>query len=181
MTERVIMAGFGGQGLMLLGKLLAQVAMEEGKNVTFFPSYGTEVRGGTANCHVIISDGEIFSPVVEDADSLITMNQASYARFCGLVKPDGVTFYNSSMVHPTSSNNGASLAIPATEIAANLGNTRVGNMVMMGAYNAMKKIVSTEGILEYLKKMLTGKKADLLEINCRALDHGREIYKRSGL
>jgi len=177
MTERVIMAGFGGQGLMLLGRLLAQVAMEEGKNVTFFPSYGTEVRGGTANCHVVISDGEIFSPVVEDADSLIIMNQASCERFNNRLKPDGVIVYNSSMVHPISKN-GDALAVPATETAVELGSTKVGNMVMMGAYNAMKEIVSVDGIIECLKKSLTGKKAALLEVNRKALERGREIYER---
>jgi len=177
MTERVIMAGFGGQGLMLLGKLLAQVAMSEGKNVTFFPCYGTEVRGGTANCHVVISDGEIFSPIVEDADSLIIMNQESCEKFESRLKEDGFIFYNSSMVHP-SNHNGCAVAIPATETAAALGNTKVGNMVMLGAYNAMKHIVSTEGIVEYLKKSLTGKKADLLKMNEQALERGKKIYEQ---
>lgn len=179
-TERVIMAGFGGQGLMLLGKLLAQVAMAEGRNVTFFPSYGTEVRGGTANCHVVVSDGEIFSPVVEDADSLIIMNQASCERFRASLAEGGVMFYNSSMVQPAGLS-GVSLAIPATEIAAELGNTKVGNMVMMGAYNAMKRIVSPAGIVAHLRRTLTGRKATLVGINEEALERGRAIYERSGL
>ncbi|NOZ22987.1 MAG: 2-oxoacid:ferredoxin oxidoreductase subunit gamma [Planctomycetes bacterium] len=177
MTERIIMAGFGGQGLMLLGKLLAQVAMQEGKHATFFPSYGTEVRGGTANCHVVISDDEIFSPVVEDADALIIMNQASCKRFEDRLKPDGWIVYNSSMVEPHNSN-GHSLGIPATQTAVELGSIKVGNMVMVGAYNAMKHIVSPDGIIEYLKRSLTGRKAPLVEINEKALARGREIFEQ---
>ena len=178
MTERVIMAGFGGQGVMLLGKLLAEVAMEERMNVTFFPSYGTEVRGGTANCHVVVCDGEIFSPVVEDADSLIIMNEASYARFHECLRPDGVMFYNSSMVRPEGGN-GRCMPVPATDTAVRLGSMKVANMVMLGAYNAMKDIVPDSKIIDVLRRSLTGRKAALLEINRQALDRGREIYERS--
>ena len=176
MTERVIMAGYGGQGLMLIGKLLAHVVMREGKHVTFLPAYGTEVRGGTANCHVVISTEEIFSPVVEVADSLLIMNQPSYDRFKGLLKPGGTLLINSSMVRPDAAANGAELvAIPATECASELGNTRVANMVMAGAYNSLKKLVSVPNLLTELQATLTGKKADLFEVNRQALERGAQF------
>ncbi|HHT9110127.1 MAG TPA: 2-oxoacid:acceptor oxidoreductase family protein, partial [Candidatus Brocadiaceae bacterium] len=90
MTEKIILAGFGGQGMMLLGKLLAQAAMTEGKYVTYFPSYGTEVRGGTAVYHLIISNEEIFSPLIEETDTLIVMNQPSYQKYKGMLKHQGL-------------------------------------------------------------------------------------------
>jgi 2-oxoglutarate ferredoxin oxidoreductase subunit gamma len=173
MTERVIMAGHGGQGLMLIGKLLSHVVMREGKHVTFLPTYGTEVRGGTANCHVVISTDEIFSPVVEVADSLLIMNQPSYDKFKGSLKPGGTLLINSSLVRPEGSVNGARLvAIPATECAAELGNVRVANMVMAGAYNALKKLVQVQSLLAELQATLTGKKAGLFEVNKQALERG---------
>jgi 2-oxoglutarate ferredoxin oxidoreductase subunit gamma len=173
------MAGYGGQGLMLIGKLLAHVVMREGKHVTFLPSYGTEVRGGTANCHVVISTEEIFSPVVEVADSLLIMNQPSYEKFKGHLKPGGTLLINSSMVRPDAVANGAELiAVPATEWASELGNVLVANMVMAGAYNSAKKLVSISNILAELKATLTGKKAGLFELNKRALKRGAALYPK---
>jgi 2-oxoglutarate ferredoxin oxidoreductase subunit gamma len=104
MTEKIILAGFGGQGMMLLGKLLAQAAMADGKQVTYFPSYGTEVRGGTAVYHLIVSSEEIFSPIIEEADTLIVMNQPSYQKFKGMLKPDGLLLLNTSMIKFNNSN-----------------------------------------------------------------------------
>ena len=179
MIERVIMAGHGGQGLMLIGKLLAHVVMREGKHVTFLPTYGTEVRGGTANCHVVISTEEIFSPVVEVADSLLIMNQPSCDKFKGCLKPGGTLLINSSLVHPDAANGAKLIAVPATECAAELGNVRVANMVMAGAYNALKKLVSTENLLTELQATLAGKKPGLFELNKQALERGAQYCIRS--
>jgi 2-oxoglutarate ferredoxin oxidoreductase subunit gamma len=179
MTERVIMAGSGGQGLMLIGKLLAHVVMREGKHVTFLPSYGTEVRGGTANCHVVISTEEIFSPFVEEADTLLIMNQQSYDKFKSILRPGGTLLVNSSMVHPAAAADGADLIqIPATECASELGNVRVANMVMAGAYNALKNLVQTANLLAELQATLAGKKAALFEINKKALERGEKFCPR---
>jgi len=160
MTERVIMAGFGGQGMMLLGKLLAAVAMDEGREVTFFPSYGAEVRGGTAHCHVVISDEPIYSPIVERADSLIIMNQPSYGKFRPRLKPGGLLLLNTSMADPDPAQERGSpcvyLSIPATDTANQLGNVRVANVVMLGAYAAVRPVLPSRAILAGLEAQLTG-------------------------
>lgn len=181
--EKVILAGFGGQGMMLAGRLLAQAAMLDGKYITFFPSYGTEVRGGTAHYHLIVSTEEIYSPVVEIADSLLIMNQPSYLKFKDRLKSGGALFLNSSMVEQActerserieNDNEHNIFKIPATEIASELGNVLVSNMVMMGAYNAVKKLIPAAKLLDYLQGMLVGKKASLFEINKLAIKHGEE-------
>lgn len=191
MTEKVILAGSGGQGMMLAGRLLAQAAMLDGKHITFFPSYGTEVRGGTAHYHLIVSTEEIYSPVVEIADTLLIMNQPSYLKFVGCLKFGGTLFLNSSMVVPPHLNplppqadgerdgvrgNSTIFKIPATEIASELGNVVVSNMVMIGAYNAIKKLVPAAKLLDCLQGMLAGKKASskLFEINRLAIKSGEE-------
>ena len=140
MLERVIMAGFGGQGMMFIGKLLAQAGMEEGFNVTYFPSYGAEVRGGTAHCHVAISDQPIYSPIVEEADALIIMNQPSYRKFRPCLKPDGLLILNSSMVEVKEEADAEVVAVPATELADEMGGVRVGNVIMLALYNEIKKL-----------------------------------------
>lgn len=179
-TEKVILAGSGGQGMMLAGRLLAQAAMLDGKHITFFPSYGTEVRGGTAHYHLIVSTEEIFSPVVEIADSLLIMNQPSYLKFKNCLKSGGILFLNTSMVEQVENDNEHSIfKIPATEIASELGNVLVSNMVMTGAYNAIKNLVPTEKLLNCLQGMLTGKKASLFEINRLAIKRGEECVLRS--
>ncbi|HHT9125101.1 MAG TPA: 2-oxoacid:acceptor oxidoreductase family protein [Candidatus Brocadiia bacterium] len=180
MIEKVILAGFGGQGMMLAGRLLAQASMLDGKHITFFPSYGTEVRGGTAHYHLIISTEEIYSPVVEIADTLLIMNQPSYLKFKDRLKSGGILFLNSSMVEQAendpelASGEHTIFKIPATEIASELGNVLVSNMVMTGAYNAVKKIVPAAKLLDCLQGMLTGKKASLFEINRLAIKRGEE-------
>lgn len=171
-TERIILAGFGGQGMMLLGKLLAQAAMVDGKKVTYFPSYGTEVRGGTAVYHLVISNDEIFSPVIEEADTILVMNQPSYLKFKGLLKPQGLLLLNASMIKSNTVPDAKVYTVPATEIASKLGNVLVSNIVMLGAYLAIKKIFSPDLILEQLQEMLKGKKGNLFVINKQALEKG---------
>ncbi|MGQ3686218.1 MAG: 2-oxoacid:acceptor oxidoreductase family protein [Candidatus Loosdrechtia sp.] len=174
-TERIILAGFGGQGMMLLGKLLAQAAMAVGKYVTFFPSYGTEVRGGTAVYHLIISDEEIFSPLIEVADTLIVMNQPSYQKFYGMLKPDGLLILNSSMITVQNHPEMKVYMIPATEIASKLGNVLVSNIVILGAYLAIRKLISADQILKQLRAILKQKKGELFTINKQALEYGMKV------
>src|SRR3989338_6411003 len=174
MTEKIILSGFGGQGMMLLGKLLAQAAMTDGKYVTYFPSYGTEVRGGTAVYYLIISNEEIFSPLIEEADTLIVMNQPSYQKYKDMLKPDGLLVLNSSMIKLSNLPDVKTYQVPATEIASKLGNVLVSNIVMLGAYLAIRKLFSTNQILNQLTVVLKGKKSDLFTINKQALESGIE-------
>ncbi|MFQ5962869.1 MAG: 2-oxoacid:acceptor oxidoreductase family protein [Candidatus Scalinduaceae bacterium] len=181
MTENVILAGLGGQGMMLLGRLIAQAVMLDGKNVTFFPSYGTEVRGGTAFYHLVVSEEEIFSPVIEEADSLVMMNMPSYLKFKSYLKPGGSLFLNSSMIDKIDNETGTTsiFKIPATEIANKLGNVVASNMVMLGAYNAVKKLVSIPIFLSCLKNVLKGNKAPFFEVNKLAIERGMEFINLS--
>ena len=184
MIEKVILAGYGGQGMMLFGKLLAQAVMMNGRYVTFYPSYGTEVRGGKAFYHVIISSEYIFSPMVEEADTLIIMNNPSFEKFRNCLVSDTHLFYNSSLVQLPEdiSNNINIYKIPATEIANDIGNVVASNMVMMGAYNCAKNLIPKSRFLYCLRTSLTGKKASLFDINKLAMERGEqyvlENYKK---
>lgn len=162
---------------MLLGKLLAQAAMTEGMYVTYFPSYGTEVRGGTAVYHLIISNEEIFSPLIEEADTLVVMNQPSYQKYKGMLKHQGLLLLNSSMTKLNDLPEASIHKIPATEIASKLGNVLVSNIVMLGAYLEIKKLFSVNLILDQLQEMLKGKKTNLFAINKQALESGMQVVK----
>jgi len=179
---RLLIAGFGGQGVLTVGKLLCMAAMREGKHVTYVPSYGSEVRGGTANCHVVISDGPVFNPLVEQPDSLIILNQLSYDRFAGQIRPGGLLVLNSSLVTPSSDqscgDDGARmLQVPATQTAAELGNVLVANTIMLGAFMQATHICRDESIFEALEQSLKGKKAELLQLNRRAYRAGAELAR----
>ncbi len=179
MSEKVILAGLGGQGMMLLGRLMAQAVMLEGKNVTFFPSYGTEVRGGTAYYHLTVSEEEIFSPVIEEADALIVMNLPSYMKFKNFLKPNSMLFLNSSMIDKIDNEMNIDVfRIPATKIANEIGNVVASNMVMLGAYNQVKNLVSIPVFLSCLKSTLSGKKARFFEVNKLAIERGAEFVKK---
>lgn len=179
MIEKVILAGLGGQGMMLLGRLIAQAVMLEGKNVTFFPSYGTEVRGGTAYYHLIVSEEEIFSPVIEEVDALIMMNLPSFLKFKNFLKPDSMLFLNSSMIGKIDNDMDIDVfRIPATKIANDLGNVVASNMVMLGAYNEVKNLVSLPTFLSCLKNTLRGKKEPFFEVNKLAIERGAEFVRK---
>lgn len=166
MEEKIIIAGFGGQGIMFLGKLICQAGMEEGYNVTFMPSYGAEVRGGTANCHVIISDSSIASPVITEATTLLIFNDPSLLKFEKNLVPDGFLLYNSSLVNVKPARKDIEISsVPATETAYKAGSTKSTNMVMLGRYAAYKKILSREKIIKNIKG-ISG------EINLKAFDAG---------
>ena len=174
--EDLIIAGFGGQGILFIGKLLAYAVMKEGKNVTWIPSYGPEMRGGTANCTVVVSDEEIGSPVITAPRSLIVMNNPSLEAFEPRLKTGGLLVINTSLVTLQPKRNDISIVcVPANKIAMELGNDRAANMVMLGAYIAKTKIAAKETILEALSSVLAKGKAELFELNKTAFEKGMEI------
>jgi len=175
MTTRVIVAGFGGQGVVLIGTLLAQAAMTQGKHTTFFPSYGAEMRGGTANCSVIVSDSEIASPVVNQPDCLIAMNIASLDKFELTVKPGGTVFINSSLIERgLTRKDVAEVRIPANQIADEAGSTRAANMVMLGGLVKKTGAVTLDSVIDGLSEVLSERAMALLEVNKKALARGFE-------
>lgn len=175
MTLRIIIAGSGGQGIMLLGKVLAQTAMGEGKRVTWLPSYGAEVRGGTSHSMMVISDEEIGSPYVEKADVLIIMNAPSMAKFKGRIKNGGLIILNSSLAGSCEKADTQVLKYPFTDIAIKLGNIKVANMVALGCFIAHKKVVSLESAFKAVLDMAPGDKKYLIEINKKALEEGMKL------
>jgi len=176
MNEELIISGFGGQGSLLVGKLLTYAAMLDGRHVTFLPSYGAEVRGGTAYSNVVISDEEIASPMISMADTLIAMNLPSVVRFEPAVAQEGLIFINSSLIEYEPDRKDVRIVrIPATEIADGLGNIKVANMVMVGAYLAKKEIPSRERVHEALGYLLPEHRRSLYEINCSAIEKGYKL------
>src|SRR4030042_3142987 len=158
MLIKTIFAGFGGQGVLSMGLNLAQAAMAEGKNVTYLPPHGVEVRGGTANCTVAISDEEIASPVSSSPDFVVAMNQPSVVRFQNKIHSGGVLIFNSSLVEVEISRGDIEIvAVPASEIAENLGNPKSANMVILGALTKKGNLVSLSTMIEELKSTLKNK------------------------
>ena len=173
MVEKNIFAGFGGQGMLLIGKFLAMANMLDGKHVSWLPSYGPEMRGGTANCSVMLSDEEIDSPLITRPTSLIVMNRPSLEKFEDKVVPGGSIFINSSMIDiKVKREDVNAYYVPCNEIAAELGNDKVSNMIMLGAYLGKSKCVEVETVLEALLEKLGQKKAKLIPLNREALLRG---------
>lgn len=178
MLKQVICAGFGGQGALSIGKSIIEAGMAEGLNVTWSPSYGPEMRGGTANCHVVLSDEPIGSPVFTRATGLIAMNYPSLVKFEPNVVPGGLILVNSSVVtEKVKRDDVRAYYIPSTDIATEIGNIKVANMVMMGAYLAATKAFKVETVEEMIKDMFTGSKAKLVPANIEALHRGMECIK----
>ena len=177
MTERIIIAGAGGQGIMVLGRVLAEAAMREHKFVTWLPAYGAEVRGGTAYCMVIISEQEIGSPFIDKADTLIVMNQPSLGKFKNRLYRKGLLIANSSLVKINIQNKGSLLQAPFTDIAVGLGNIKVANMVAVGCYAASKKNIHPETVIKVIIDMAPKDKLALVEINKQALLKGIELVR----
>jgi 2-oxoglutarate ferredoxin oxidoreductase subunit gamma len=176
MYQDVMIAGFGGQGVLLVGKLLAHAGMLEGKHVTWFPSYGAEIRGGTANCTVIIADQEIGSPLVQNPSAMLILNEASFKKFEPRIKPSGELFLNTSLVHqPPTRNDLHRIEIRANDIAEELGDIRIANMVMLGAFLRKTGVVALESVLTSLKSVLSSRRHDLLPLNEKALICGGEV------
>lgn len=175
--EEVIIAGFGGQGIMLAGKLLAQTAMNSGNEVTYMPSYGAEVRGGTANCMVVISEKEIACPVVGKPDSLIVLNKASLAKFGPRLKKGGLLIMNSSLIdeEPQLDDTIEIISIPVDELAVELGNKKAANMVALGAYLQRKGHLTIESAIEALTETIAERYHKTLPVNTDALRRGAEF------
>lgn len=179
--HRVFAAGFGGQGVLTLGKLLCLAAMNEGREVTYLPSYGAEVRGGTAHCHVVISPEQIFSPIVEVADSLIILNELSFERFGEMIRPGGLVILNSSLVDPgdyARTHEATVLALPATERAEQMGNVLVANVLLLGAFLAATGLCQDETARHALRQTLTGSKSKSLGVNLKAYDAGTAMAQQ---
>lgn len=180
-NPKILIAGFGGQGILLLGQTLAEAGMRHGWHSSWIPSYGPEMRGGTANCHVQISEKRIGAPVVETPDILIVMNQPSLEKFESTLKPGGLLIYNTSMIQIKPKRKDIDvLPIPATDIADKLGNLRVANMVVVGAVVEMTKILDLDIVMNSLKSTVKHKK--LLELNEQAIRKGVEFaqnYKQA--
>jgi len=171
-----MIAGFGGQGVLLAGKLLAHAGMLEGKRVTWFPSYGAEIRGGTANCTVIIADREIGSPVVERPSAMLILNEASFIKFEKRIRPGGQLFLNTSLVQqPSTRSDIGRIEIKANDIAEELGDIRIANMVMLGAFLKKTGVVALGSVLEALKAVLPPRRHSLLPLNEKALQCGGEV------
>ncbi len=176
MQQEVIIAGFGGQGVLFAGQLLAYTAMDEGKAVTWIPSYGPEMRGGTANCTVVISDEEIGSPFVKNPTAVIAMNKPSLDKFEMLVKPGGVLVVNSSMVdRPVERKDITVVNIPANEIAESLGSSRSANMVLLGALLGNLDLLPLEAVEKGLEGHLPERHKKFLQGNIEALKKGAEF------
>ncbi|MDI6605934.1 MAG: 2-oxoacid:acceptor oxidoreductase family protein [Candidatus Omnitrophota bacterium] len=172
MTKRIIIAGAGGQGIMLLGKVMAMVAMRKGKFVTCIPSYGAEVRGGTAHCTVVISDKEIGSPYIDQADALIIMNKPSLEKFKSRLKDKGLILINSSLVDGYSHRNSRVLLCPFTGLAIKAGNIKVANMVALGLFLSQSKVLDLKDVFGVISDIAPKEKRGLIEVNKLALEEG---------
>ena len=174
MQSEVKFAGFGGQGILLSGKILAHAAMEEGLEVAWVPSYGPEMRGGTAYCTVVISDRPIGSPIIKNPLYLIAMNRPSLEKFAPDVKPHGMVLINSSLIPIRADRDDIEeLVVPATDIARDLGNVKAANMVALAAFVARSKIVDFDLLRDCVKEEFS-RKEKLIPLNMEALDRGRK-------
>jgi 2-oxoglutarate ferredoxin oxidoreductase subunit gamma len=179
MQNEVQFAGFGGQGIMLMGQILAQAAMQAGSEVVWIPSYGPEMRGGTAYCTVVISDRPIGSPIIRNPKHLVAMNRPSLEKFAPCVKPGGVIFINSSIISIEAGREDVDvLKVPIIELAKDIGNVKAANIVALAAFVARSKIVDF-GLLEESVKNKFAEKEKLIPINMKALEEGRKAALKS--
>jgi 2-oxoglutarate ferredoxin oxidoreductase subunit gamma len=176
---KLIVAGFGGQGVMVIGNLLACAAMLEGKHVTYLPVYGVEMRGGTANCTVVISSREIGSPVVGKPHAAIVMNLPSLIKYDPLLLPHGLLFINSSLIDPkeASRKDIEILSVPVNEIAIENGSPKLANMVALGAFNQRANIVQTTSLFASLEKVLDERYHHLIPSNIKAIEIGAKFVQ----
>ncbi len=176
MKQRIIFAGFGGQGIMVMGKVLAWAAMREGLKVTWMPSYGAEVRGGTAHSMVVISDEMVPSPVVTNPTACVVMNRPSLDKFEETLAEGGTLVINSTLIDRDTDRGDIDIVrVPATEMATKLGNVRCANMIALGALNAKLKIVSMKSLVEALKEVISPDKKGLIPMNEEALKEGAKF------
>ena len=176
MLEEVIFAGFGGQGVLSMGQVLAYAGMIENREVCWMPSYGPEMRGGTANCIVTVSSEEISSPIIGKFDTVVALNQPSLDKFEAAVKPGGTLIYDSTnIIDPPKRTDIDIVPIPASEAAVQLKNTKIMNMIVLGAFLAKRNAVKIETVLEALRKVLPERHHHLIPLNEQALQRGGEL------
>ena len=173
MTHQILIAGFGGQGVLFAGKFLAYKGMVEDKNISWLPSYGPEMRGGTANCSVVISDTPVGSPIITNPDMLIAMNLPSLQKFVDAVVPGGVIILDSTLIDAKVERDDVKVFyIPATQMAKDAGFSTLANMILTGTALKEMDIVSWEGNKETLESFIPAKKAGLIDMNLKALQTG---------
>lgn len=175
MQKEVMFAGFGGQGILLSAKLLAHAAMNQGDQVMWIPSYGPEMRGGTAYCTVVTSDRLIGSPIIKNPAHLVAMNRPSLEKFAPVVKPGGVIMINSSLIPVRSGRDDIiELVVPANDIAISLGSVKCANIIALSAFAAKSGMVDTEILREVIKQEFASK-AKLIPLNMKAFDEGLKL------
>ncbi len=173
MDSNVLIAGFGGQGVLFTGQLLANAAMNDGLNVTWYPAYGAEMRGGTVNCTVCVSDNEIASAFIDEPENVIALNGPSFEKFESRIKPGGIMIVNSSLVKSEPKRKDITYKfVPMTDIAHNSGHEKMANIVSLGAFIKAFPFIKKESIISIMKNKLTGKKAAMLDGNIQALEEG---------
>lgn len=173
MNTNIIITGFGGQGILFAGKILANAAMLAGKHLSWLPSYGPEMRGGTANCHVIIADEPVGSPIITEPDILISMNRPSFDRFEHTVKGGGLIFIDKTLIDREAQRNDVrTLYIPATQTASEMGNSSLANMVMLGALLNATQLFSREEIQCAVEKSVPKAKPELAQLDIQAIFKG---------
>lgn len=176
MKQEILVAGFGGQGILLLGQLLTESAMRQGLYATWFPSYGPEMRGGTANCTTIYADDEIGSPIASLYDTVIAMNQPSMEKFAPRVRLGGMLLVNATMVPTRCQRTDIDIIyVPTGELAKAAGNEKAGNVIMLGVYLATHPELEADTVEQTLRSVIGAKKPDLVDVNIAALHAGLEF------
>ncbi|WP_353684780.1 2-oxoacid:acceptor oxidoreductase family protein [Thermodesulfovibrio sp. 3907-1M] len=178
MEQRIIVAGSGGQGILFLGKVIAHAAMKENKEVTWFPSYGAEMRGGTANCMVVISDELIGSPIVKNADYLIVLNEASFNKFTDRIIQGGCLIYDSSIIKNSKCRHDINIyPVEASREASLIANPKLANMVLLGAFVKISGILNIEKVLETIEEIIPPKRKEMIEVNKNLILRGFSIIE----
>ncbi len=178
MTEEMIIAGFGGQGVLSMGQILCYGGVMQGKEVSWMPSYGPEMRGGTANCTAIISDQQISSPVLTEFDTAIVLNQPSMDKFEEAVKPGGLLIYEvNGMTRKPERTDINIFSIPAYDMSVKMNNTKVFNMIVIGGFLKVKPVVELENVIKGLEKVLPERYHHLIKLNEEAIHKGMDIVK----
>ena len=178
MTYETIMAGFGGQGLLFSGKVLAYAGLLEGRELSWLPSYGPEMRGGTCNCSVIISDEPVGSPIIAHPNVLMVMNEPSLDKFEDAVTPGGIVFVDSSLIERKLRRTDVeAVYIPATKMAKEMEATSLANMIILGAIVAKTACVKCETVSDALRETISARKANLLDLNLKAVEAGVKFIK----
>lgn len=180
MSLKIVFSGFGGQGVLMMGYVLAVAGMKEDKHVTFLPAYGAEVRGGTANCTVVVSDEEIASPIASSPEFVVAMNYPSMIKYQNMVKSSGTMFLNSDLITEAPAREDINLVrVPVNTLAHDMGADRSLNMVMLGAVREVTDIVSGKSILTAIETVLAGKKQKLIDMNQKAVSVGADFIRGS--